>query len=347
MAKAGNGRDGTGKPAPSRFVGTPADRLVRFWRSNDQRFDELLDETLDARRQGVIEAALDKLHEEERPEFLEEVETIAESVRRTDEQGDDILATLFWLAVEVSDDLTQPPPVDAIERALDSSGLLENASDTRLLPAWLEPEALVYMEATDRRAFLQRMLASNDEALRFAKDEELLADPSYTGVRRVGIVGLVEEEAEAVEDFDPNALPDPLQLMSGYGGEEPVLDPAEEERIRTALAAFTNAVRTADPRVRQCEPAGGLNDLLDVIAEADWADAGELTELAGFIDVASDETNDAVVDAVVTRAPNGLFVRAFDADGRLLDERAFALDETQADQAVALLRQRCRTVTND
>ncbi|MBP2295961.1 hypothetical protein [Azospirillum rugosum] len=344
MAKSGNGRDGTGKPAPSRFTGTPADRLVRLWRSNDERFDELLDETLDSRRQAVLEAALGKLHEEERPEFLDEVETIAESVRRTDAQGDDVIATLFWLAVEVSGELTQPPSVDAIERALDSSGLLENASDTRLLPAWLDPEALVYLEAADRRALLQRMLTSNDEALRFAKDEELLADPADAGIRLVSVVGLVEEEASLIDDLDQEALPDPLQLIGGDDYEEPELDPVEEERIRQALASFTDAVRTADPRVRRCEPAGGLNDLLDLLAEADWADEGDLGELASFIDVASDETSDAVVDTVVTRTPQGLFVRAYGADGRLLDERAFALDGNQMDQAMALLRQRCRSV---
>ncbi|WP_448207010.1 hypothetical protein [Azospirillum sp. sgz302134] len=346
MAKAGNGQDGTGKPAPSRFTGTPADRLVRFWRSNDQRFDELLDETLDSRRQAVLEAALNKLHEEERPEFLDEVETIAESVRRTDEQGDDMIATLFWLAVEATGDLTQPPPVDAIERALDSSGLLENAADTRLLPAWLDPEALVYLEAADRRALLQRMLTSNDEALRFAREEDLLAKPG-DGAQLVAIVGLIDEEAAEVENFDPNALPDPLQFGAGFDDEEPEIDPVEEERIRAAIGSFTKAVRTADARIQRCEPAGGLNDLLDLIAEADWADEGELAELAAFIDVASDETDDAVVDAVVTHSPNGLFVRAFGTDGRLLDERAFALGGDQAGQAVALLQQRCRTVTSD
>lgn len=343
MAKSGKGRDGQGKPAPSRFTGTPADRLVRLWRSNDERFDELLDETLDSRRQAVLEAALGKLHEEERPEFLDEVETIAESVRRTDAQGDDVIATLFWLAVEVSGALTEPPSVDAIERALDSSGLLEKAADTRLLPAWLDPEALVYLEAADRRALLQRMLTSNDEALRFAKDEELLADPADAGIRLVGVVGLVEEEASLIEDLDQEALPDPLQLLDDYD-EVPELDPVEEERIRQAMASFADAVRAADPRVRRCEPAGGLNDLLDLLAEADWEDEGDLGELANFIDVTSDETSDAVVDAVVTRTPQGLFVRAYGGDGRLLDERAFALDGEQMDQAMALLNQRCRSV---
>lgn len=346
MAKSGNGRNGTGKPAPSRFVGTPADRLVRLWRSNDERFDELLDETLDSRRQAVLEAALDKLHEEERPEFLDEVETIAESVRRTDAQGDETIATLFWLAVEVSGALTQPPAADVIERALDSSGLLmESASDSRLLPAWLDPEALVYLEAADRRALLQRMLTSNEEALRFVQDEELLADPEDTGVRLVGVVGLIEEDAALLDSAEDDALPDPLQLGGAFD-DEPELDPVEEERIRAAMASFTSAVRAADPRVRRCEPAGGLNDLLDLIAEADWADEGELAELASFIDVASDETSDAVVDAVVTATPNGLFVRVFGDDGRLLDERAFALEGEQTEQAFALLRQRCRSVAN-
>ena len=347
MAKTGNGRNGAGKPASGTFAGTPADRLVRYWRNSDRRFDELLDETLDAGRQAVLEAALGKLHEEEQPEFLDEVETIAESVRRTDSQGDDMIATLFWLAVEVSGDLSQPPAVKAIEEALDSTGLLETAADTRLLPVWLEPEALVYLEAADRRTLLLRMLASTEEALRFVREGDLLADPADAGSRLVGVVGLIEEEAEAVETAAEETVPDFLGLARIGEDGEPELDPAEETRIREALTRFTAAIQGADPRVQRCEPAGGLNDLLDLIAEADWTDGGELAELASFIDVASDETADAVVDATVTGTAHGLFVRAFGAHGNLLDERAFALQGDQAAQAVALLQQRCRTVTKE
>lgn len=353
MGKPGNGKDRTGggpskRSEAKKFEGTPADRLIRYWRSNDQRFDELLDEMLDARRQLVIEAAVDKLHEEEQPEFLDEVEAIAESVRRTDAHGDVTIATLFWLAVEVTGDLTRPPPVDVIERALDSSGLLETASDTRILPVWLDPEALMYLEAADRRTLLARMLESGDGALRFVQDEELVAvtDPDEWRLdepRLVAVVGLIEEDEDAVADLGGESFQDPLRLGDPLD-QEPDLDPVEEERIRKALDDFTAAVRNADPRIRRCEPAGGLNDLLDLLADAEWTEEGDFDELAAFIDVASDEVEDAVVDVEVSETPQGLFVRAYGSDGRHLDERTFALGRDRVEQAIAMLRQRCRRV---
>ncbi len=345
MARPGNGKDRTGKAPPARFAGTPADRLVRFWRTNDQRFDDLLDEVLDAGRQAVVEAAAGKLREEEVPDFLDEVEAIAETTSRTDAYGDTTIATLFWLSAEVEGDLTQPPPADVIERALDSTGLLEAVSDTRLLPAWLDPEALLYLEAADRRALLKRLLASVDEALRYVREEELVAVPQAAGPRRVAILGLIEEDAAALEaDTGADPVGDPLRFGAG-ADEEPEIDPEEEERVGRAMAAFTGIVREADPRVLWCEPSGGLNDLLDRMAEDGPEDGGVLDELAAFIEVAGDEASDAVVQAEVRAVPGGLMVRAFGSDGRLLDERSFALAGEQVEPAIALLRRRCHGVT--
>ena len=347
MAKRKDGTNGPGRAEPgNRFTGTPADRLIRLWRANDQRFSLLLDELLDSNRQPVIEVALGKLREEERFDFLDEVEAIAESIQRTDSYGDPSTVTLFWVALEVEGELTEPPAVEAIERGLDSSGLLENAADTRLLPLWLDPEPLGFLEAVDRRALLNRLMASTDEAVAFARQQDLVADPvpEAAGPRYVAVVGLVEETDDGTETGGGEPMPDPLNLGLDYT-EEPDLDPAEELRIKEAMATFSAAVRAADPRVRRCEPIGGLSDLLDFTADAAWqADSG-LDEVADFLDVASNETADGVVDASVAATDAGLHVRAFDSDGRMLDDRLFSLEEDAAEGAVALMKRRCRRVT--
>ncbi len=334
-----------GKAAGPGFAGTPADRLVRLWRTADQRFGLLLDELLDAGRQAVIEAALGKLREDEQYNFLDEVEAFAESVQRTDQYGDLSTVTLFWLAAEVEGDLSEPPTIESIEEGLDNSGLLENAADTRLLPLWLDPEALSYLEAADRRAFLNHLLTSVDDAVAYAQRQDLVADAEAPSPRFVAVVGLVEESGDGLEGAG-ETLPDPLNLGID-NAPEAELDPEEEARVRAALDRFTEAVRGADRRVRRCEPIGGLNDLLDFTAEAEWqADSG-LNELADFLDVASQETADGVVDVSVADTGEGLHIRAADGDGRTLDDRLFPLTGEAVDAAMDLLKRRCRRVSAD
>ncbi|SMH31700.1 hypothetical protein [Azospirillum agricola] len=329
------------------FAGTPADRLIRLWRANDQRFGVLLDEILDSGRQPVIEAAIAKLREDESYAFIDEVDAFSETLQRTDSYGDPSTVTLFWLAVEVEGDLTEPPPVEVIERGLDSSGLLETAADTRLLPLWLDPEPLAYLEAADRRTLLHRLLESTEQAEAFVRKQDLLApaqpDAEQPGPRFVAVVGLVEESDDAIAAAN-DAQPDPLKLGIG-DADEPEIDPAEELRIKEAMAVFSDAVKAADPRVRRCEPIGGLTDLLDFTADEAWQGDGALDEVADFLDVASNETVDGVVDASVSDTVAGLHVRAFDSEGRLLDDRLFSLEEGQTAEAMALLKRRCRRVT--
>lgn len=346
-------KDGTSGKDPARaggsFNGTPADRLIRLWRANDQRFGVLLDEVLDAGRQAVVEAAIGKLREDEAAAFIDEVDAFSETLQRTDSYGDPSTVTLFWLAVEVDGALDEPPPVEVIERGLDSSGLLENVADTRLLPLWLDPDPLAYLEAADRRTLLHRLLDSTDAAAAFVRQQDLLApvnpDPDNSGPRFVAVVGLVEESDDGGASSG-ETLPDPLKLGLGYD-DEPEIDPAEELRIKEAMAVFSDAVRAADPRVRRCEPIGGLTDLLDFTADEAWQADGDLDEVSDFLDIASNETADGVIDATVAETSAGLHVRAYDSDGRLLDDRLFALDGERAAGALALLRRRCRRVTLD
>lgn len=348
MAKRKDGTNGKDGVTPvGRFTGTPADRLVRLWRTNDQRFGELLDEVLDSGRQAVVEAAIGKLREDESYAFIDEVDAFAETLQRTDSYGDPSTVTLFWLALEVEGDLSEPPPAEVIERALDSSGLLENAADTRLLPLWLDPEPLAYLEAADRRTLLHRLLASADEAAAFVRKADLVAPPQPTeevpGPRFVAVVGLVEETDSGAANAG-ETLPDPLNLGLGYD-EEPELDPAEQLRIKEAMTAFSQSVREADPRVRRCEPIGGLTDLLDFTADEVWQGDGGLDEVADFLDIASNETADGVIDATVDETVAGLHVRAYDSEGRLLDDRLFPLDQDRAAGVMTLLKRRCRRVT--
>lgn len=328
------------------FSGTPADRLVRLWRNNDERFGALLDEVLDANRQGVIEAALGKLREEEGYDFMDEVEAFSETAQGTDEQGDPTLSTLFWLALEVDGPLDAPPPVGVIEEALDSAGLLEKAADMRLLPLWLDPEPLSYLEAADRRTLLRRLISSPEEAETFAREQDLLAPADDAGTRLVGVVGLViEEDAEQ----EGEGMPDPLKLGFADDGQELEIDPIEQERIRQSMAAFTEAVGAADPRVKRCEPVGGLNDLLDFTAEGVWPDdeGANFDEVNDFLDIAGNETGDGVLDLSVSQTPEGLLVRAYNSDGVLLDERSFDLSGARADEALAMMKRRCRRLTEE
>lgn len=326
------------------FSGTPADRLVRLWRNNDERFGALLDEVLDGNRQGVIEAAVGKLREEESYDFIDEVEAFSETAQSTDEHGDPTLSTLFWLALEVDGRLDEPPSVDTIERALDSAGLLEKASDMRLLPLWLDPEPLSYLEAADRRTLLRRLIDSAEAAETFVREQDLVASPDDIGTRLVGVVGLViEEDAEQ----DGEAIPDPLNLGFAGEGQELEIDPIEQERIRQSMVAFAEAVGAADPRVKRCEPVGGLNDLLDFTAEGVWPDDGDANfdEVNDFLDIAGNETGDGILDVTVSGGPEGLQVRAYNSDGVLLDERTFDLTGDRAEEALALIKRRCRRVT--
>lgn len=326
------------------FNGTPADRLVRLWRNNDERFGALLDEVLDGNRQGVIEAALGKLREEEGYDFMDEVEAFSETAQSTDEHGDPTLSTLFWVALEVDGRLDEPPSVDAIERSLDSAGLLEKAADMRLLPLWLDPEPLSYLEAADRRTLLRRLIDSPEAAEAFVREQDLVAAADDIGTRLVGVVGLViEEDAEQ----EGEAMPDPLNLGFSGEGEEMEIDPIEQERIRQSMAAFAEAVAVADPRVKRCEPVGGLNDLLDFTAEGVWPDDVEASfdEVNDFLDIAGNETGDGVLDVTTEQTPEGLQVRAYNSDGVLLDERSFDLTGERAEEAVALMKRRCRRVS--
>ncbi|CAO3359476.1 hypothetical protein [Azospirillum melinis] len=326
------------------FSGTPADRLVRLWRNNDERFGALLDEVLDTNRQGVIEAAVGKLREEESYDFMDEVEAFSETAQSTDEHGDPTLSTLFWLALEVDGRLDEPPSVDTIERALDSAGLLEKASDMRLLPLWLDPEPLSYLEAADRRTLLRRLIDSTEAAETFVREQDLVAAPDDAGIRLVGVVGLVIEEDEEREG---EAMPDPLNLGFGGEGQEMEIDPIEQERIRQSMAAFAEAVGAADPRVKRCEPVGGLNDLLDFTAEGVWPDDvdANFDEVNDFLDIAGNETGDGVLDVTVSEGPDGLQLRAYNSDGVLLDERSFDLSGDRAEEALALIKRRCRRVS--
>lgn len=326
------------------FSGTPADRLVRLWRNNDERFGALLDEVLDGNRQGVIEAALGKLREEEGYDFMDEVEAFSETAQSTDEHGDPTLSTLFWVALEVDGRLDEPPSVDAIERALDSAGLLEKATDMRLLPLWLDPEPLSYLEAADRRTLLRRLIESPEAAESFVREQDLVAAAADIGTRLVGVVGLViEEDAEQ----EGEAMPDPLNLGFSGEGEELEIDPIEQERIRQSMAAFAEAVATADPRVKRCEPVGGLNDLLDFTAEGVWPDdvVASFDEVNDFLDIAGNETGDGILDVTAEQTPEGLQVRAYSSDGVLLDERSFDLTGERAEEALALMKRRCRRVS--
>ncbi|XKH39175.1 hypothetical protein ACIU1J_29355 [Azospirillum doebereinerae] len=97
--------------------------------------------------------------------------------------------------------------------------------------------------------------------------------------------------------------------------------------------------------MRRCEPIGGLTDLLDFTADEAWQADGELDEVADFLDIASNETADGVIDATVADTVAGLHVRAYDSEGRLLDDRLFTLEGEQAAGALALLKRRCRKVT--
>jgi len=326
------------------FSGTPADRLVRLWRNNDERFGALLDEVLDGNRQGVIEAAVGKLREEEGYDFMDEVEAFSETAQSTDEHGDPTLSTLFWLALEVDGRLDAPPSVDTIERALDSAGLLEKATDMRLLPLWLDPEPLSYLEAADRRTLLRRLIDSTQAAETFVREQDLIADPEDAGIRLVGVVGLVIEEDEEREG---EAMPDPLNLGFAGEGQEMEIDPIEQERIRQSMAAFAEAVGAADPRVKRCEPVGGLNDLLDFTAEGVWPDDvdANFDEVNDFLDIAGNETGDGVLDVTVSEGSDGLQLRAYNSDGVLLDERSFDLTGDRADEALALIKRRCRRVS--
>ncbi|WP_431860373.1 hypothetical protein [Azospirillum sp.] len=322
MAKRDDGQGG------DRFQGTLADRLARLWRAEDPRFDELLDEVLDGGRQAVIEAALGKLREGEHMPFMDDVETLAEIVERTGEDGERLSTSLYWFVAEVDGDAHTPPPAAQIEEAFASVDLLKPGEQVRLLPVWLDPEQLSYLEATDRRALLRRMLASFDAAVRFAADQEVTAETDE-GPRLLALVGLFDEVVEdGAEDED-------------WDDEE---SSEEVERIGAAVDTFSASVTRADSRIVRCRPVGGLTDLLEFVAEEPWDEAADLEDLERFIDVALAEVSDGLLDAEVRWTPGALEVGLSGSDGRWVDSATFEVPETQLPAAIDTLKRLCRSV---
>ncbi|HYG90175.1 MAG TPA: hypothetical protein VD978_28415 [Azospirillum sp.] len=317
--------DGQGN---DRFEGTLADRLARFWRAEDPRFDELLDEVLDSGRQAVIEATLSKLHEGEHMPFMDDVETLAEIVERVGEDGERVSTSLYWFVAEVDGDAHTPPPALAIEEAFTSVDLLKPEEHVRLLPVWFDPEQLSYLEATDRRALLRRMLVSFDDAVRFAVDQEVTAETDE-GPRLLAFVGLFDEVLrEAAEDED-------------WDDEE---NEEEVERIGAAVEDFSAAVTRADSRISRCRPVGGLTDLLEFVAEEPWEEGADLEDLQRFIDVARAEVSDGLLDAEVRWTPGSLDVSLTGSDGRWVDSATFDVPETLLPAAIDALKRLCRSV---
>lgn len=311
-----------------RFEGTLADRLTRLWRADDPRFDDLLDEVLDSGRQAVIEAALSKLHEGEHMPFLDDVETLAEMVERTGEDGERISTSLYWFVAEVDGDAHTPPPAHAIEEAFGSVDLLKPEERVSLLPVWFDPEQLCYLESVDRRALLRRMLASFDDAARFAADQEVTAE-SDEGPRLLAFVGLFDEviqDEPADEDWDDEASED------------------EVERIGAAVEEFSAAVTRADSRIIRCRPVGGLTDLLEFIADEPWEEGADLEDLQRFIDVALGEVSDGLLDAEVRWTPGALDVELTGSDARWVDSATFEVPETLLPAAIETLKRLCRSV---
>lgn len=317
--------DGQGS---DRFEGTVADRLARFWRAEDPRFDDLLDEVLDGGRQAVIEATLGKLREGEHMPFMDDVETLAEIVERTNEDGERLSTSLYWFVAEVDGDAHAPPPAAQIEEAFSSVDLLKPGEQVRLLPVWLDPEQLSYLEATDRRALLRRMLGSFDAAVRFAADQEVTAETDE-GPRLLALVGLFDEILdENAEDED-------------WDDEE---NAEEVERIGAAVETFSASVARADSRIVRCRPVGGLTDLLEFVAEEPWDEAADLEDLERFIDVALAEVSDGLLDAEVRWTPGALEVGLSGSDGRWVDSATFEVPETQLPAAIDTLKRLCRSV---
>lgn len=326
---------------------TPAGRLASYWRTNDQRFDDLLDGLLNAGQSGVIDEVTSLLGSEESTEFLLEVEAFAESVVREDTQGDRMVSSLFWLAVELNGNPDGEPPVSAIEEALERSGLLETASDCRILPAWIDPEPLTYLDVTDRRRLLNQMMVSTDAALAFIRAQELeLAGDDEEGdePRQVALLGLLEEQEDP--DSGDDTLEDPLRLSvpgeadeDGWG-----LDQESRERGARAMEAFLGAMEGADPRIRRIIPAGGIDDLLELLFGGGWDEGSALGEILDFLEVARDETEDGVIDADVVFSEGEIGVALRAASGQALDERVFDIAADEGPELLELLRMRCRRV---
>lgn len=315
-----------------RFEGTLADRLTRFWRAEDPRFDDLLDEVLDGGRQAVIEAALGKLREGEHMPFMDDVETLAEIVERTSDDGERLSTSLYWFVAEVDGDAHTPPPAAQIEEAFTSVDLLKPGERVRLLPVWFDPEQLSYLEAVDRRALLRSMLGSFDAAVRFAADQEITAEIAAEtggGPRLLALVGLFDEvldEDSEDDDWDEE-------------------ESAEEvERIGAAVDTFSAGVARADSRIVRCRPVGGLTDLLEFVAEEPWDEAADLADLERFIDVALAEVSDGLLDAEVRWTPGSLDVGLSGSDGRWVDSATFEVPEAQLPAAIDTLKRLCRSV---
>jgi len=324
-------RDDSAKTPRDRFTGTPADRLVRLWRAEDPRFDELLDELLDNGRQAVIDVAVQKLRDDEQMAFMDDVETLSEMVDRVNDSGERMATSLYWFVAEVTDEAESAPPVHLLEQAFTGADLLAEGETLRLVPVWLDPEPLSYLDPSDRRALLRRIIASFEDAADHMEDQELTADPA-DGAGLLAFVGLFEQR---------------LSDREGEEAEEAVdeeAEAAEDARLLAALDVFSAAVADAYAPITRCRPVGGLTDLLDFVAEEPWDDTAVLSDLGRFVDVASAEVEDGVVDAAVTWTPGVLEVGLSAGDGRWLDSATFDVGEEQLGPAMEVLKRRCRTV---
>ncbi|HEY0838460.1 MAG TPA: hypothetical protein VGE72_31420 [Azospirillum sp.] len=332
MGRRDDDMDESAKTPRDRFTGTPADRLVRLWRAEDPRFDELLDELLDNGRQAVIDVAVQKLRDDEQMTFMDDVESLSEMVDRVDDAGERTATSLYWFVAEVTDEAESVPPVHLLEEAFTGAGLLAEGEKLRLLPVWLDPEPLSYLDPSDRRALLRRILASFDGAADYLEDQELTADPA-DGAGLLAFVGLFDQR-----------LPDEREGDEPEDAVDEEAEAAEDARLLAALDVFSAAVADAYGPISRCRPVGGLTDLLDFVAEEPWDDTAVLGDLGRFVDVASAEVEDGVIDAAVSWTPGVLEVGLSAADGRWLDSATFEVSEEQLTPAMEVLKRRCRTV---
>ncbi len=342
----------TPPPGPARKArpearggGTPADRLVRHWLDPKayDAFADLLDELLEARRDGVIDMAIRKIAEryddDTLEDFTDSLAELAES-RRTD------VGTLHLMAVAVLMDATAGPAPDAAGLA---AGLTEFAyvppgARITFHAAWFDADELASLRPTALRQCLHDLAAGcSPDAIK------PVDGPPADGA--IALLGLLRAEGLVAWEMAA-AMQEAVEMEDKVFEETPafdLVDPSADAR-QAAFDRWRDAALEANPALVDILAPVAPSELIDTMEEAagedgDDADAvvGDLDaddtlefldgafdeeELEDFVEMAQAEAPGESLVGVPSVEDDAAMLSLYTRSGRLLDRRAFgpALD---------------------
>lgn len=307
-------RIGVEAPAPSRpekGAGTPADRLVRLFASEDGAAFEACAEALIAQgRDGVLEQAVRKVAQRHGEEAAVDLSLELLALAEAAPVGPSGWAGLVSLPVALPPDALPDPA--ALAESFLACGALPEAVSLHLLPQWRAPEAIAALTPVEARQTLLALLAGEAPAALPPAAPEALAQVGFgvlLGLQLDWDVPLWEEIAEA-------GLPEPADEGAPPTPADAALAEAFDRWRGMAFQAFGGCVPLA--LVPLSETGAEIADFLEEAGEQ----GSVLREIQDFVAVARQEALEEEVVCLPREEEGQLHLTLYTRSGRLLDEIA-------------------------